>query len=127
MKKSMSLLQQNALDHSIVLNKGVEVKYLDDMNMVNKSIVFVDLYENGVIPYILMECMARNTPILINRFPYIEEYLGNSYPLYYTNLDEIKELVNENSIQKTINYMKCIERFDINTYMIHFCNIKIYL
>lgn len=127
MKKSMSLLQQNALDHSIVLNKGVEVKYLDDMNMVNKSIVFVDLYENGVIPYILMECMARNTPILINRFPYIEEYLGSAYPLYYTNLDEIKELVNETSVQKTINYMKCIERFDITTYMIHFCNIKIYL
>ena len=115
MKQSMSLLQQNALDHSIVLNKGVSVKYADDMNIVNKSIVFVDLYENGVIPSILMECIARNTPILINRFPYIEEYLGSAYPLYYTNLDEIKELVNENSIQKTINYMKCINRVNINS------------
>ncbi len=30
----------------------------------------------------------RGTPLLVNRLPAVEEYLGTGYPLYYSDLDD---------------------------------------
>ena len=32
--------------------------------------------------------MARNTPLLVNRLPAIEEYLGKEYPFFYETAEE---------------------------------------
>lgn len=34
----------------------------------------------------VVECLARGTPLLVNRLPAVEEYLGHDYPLYYHDL-----------------------------------------
>jgi len=34
----------------------------------------------------VIECIARTTPILINRLPALEEYLGPDYPLFFDDL-----------------------------------------
>ena len=34
----------------------------------------------------VVECLARGTPLLVNRLPAVEEYLGTDYPLFYADL-----------------------------------------
>lgn len=34
----------------------------------------------------VVECLARATPLLVNRLPAVEEYLGRDYPLYFDDL-----------------------------------------
>ena len=66
----------------------------------------------------LLECIVRNTPIIVNKHPAVVELLGENYPLYYTNslnyLDLnlfINELLkNSNIIRKTHNYLKKIDK-----------------
>ena len=43
---------------------------------------------NGVI-----DCIARNTPILVNKHPAVVEYLGADYPLYYEDASAIPGLL----------------------------------
>ncbi len=55
--------------------------------LLSENIAFLDLYgasaNNAVI-----ECIARGTPLLVNPLPAVREYLGNSYPLYYSSYEE---------------------------------------
>jgi len=56
-------------------------------NLLSSAAVFLDLYDVAACNVIL-ECIIRNTPILVNRLPAAVEYLGEDYPLYYENLEE---------------------------------------
>jgi hypothetical protein len=47
-----------------------------------ENIVFIDLYDASANNAVI-ECLARTTPILVNRLSAVEEYLGRDYPLYY--------------------------------------------
>lgn len=69
------------------------ISYLADHRydeLLSENIVFVNLYDasgnNTVI-----ECIARNAPILINPLEAVKEYLGDGYPLYYDSLEEAAE------------------------------------
>ncbi len=43
---------------------------------------------------VVVECIARKTPLIVNRIPAIEEYLGVDYPLYYEFIERFpSELV----------------------------------
>lgn len=53
----------------------------------SKNIVFCDLIDSSA-NNVIIECIVRNTPLLINRLPAIEEYLGEDYPFYFSTLDE---------------------------------------
>jgi hypothetical protein len=58
---------------------------------------FIWLYDssanNGVI-----ECIARGTPLLINRHPAVVEYLGEDYPGFCDNLDEVSAKLNDDTV-----------------------------
>ena len=41
----------------------------------------------------VVECIARNTPILINRLPASEEYLGKDYPFFFNDIDHASSLL----------------------------------
>jgi hypothetical protein len=58
------------------------------------NIVFVDLFDASACNAIL-ECIVRNTPIIINRLPAVVEYLGDSYPLYFKSLDEVPTILED--------------------------------
>jgi hypothetical protein len=47
-----------------------------------QNIAFVDLYDASANNAVI-ECLARGTPLLVNRLPAVEEYLATDYPLYY--------------------------------------------
>ncbi len=51
------------------------------------NIAFAFLYDASANNLVL-ECIARHTPLLINRLPPVVEYLGPKYPLYYSSYDE---------------------------------------
>jgi hypothetical protein len=55
--------------------------------ILSKNIVFLDLYDSCA-NNIIIECIARNTPILVNKQDSVTEYLGEKYPLYYNSIDE---------------------------------------
>ncbi len=51
------------------------------------NVAFVQL-EAASANNAVVECLARGTPLLVNRLPAVEEYLGRDYPLYYENLQD---------------------------------------
>jgi GMP synthase-like glutamine amidotransferase len=58
--------------------------------LLSESIVFLDLYGSSANNAII-ECIARGTPLLVNRLPAVEEYLGADYPLFYSSHEEAAE------------------------------------
>ena len=55
--------------------------------LLSKNLVFLNLFDSSA-NNVIIECMARNTPLLVNRLPAIEEYLGKEYPFFYETAEE---------------------------------------
>lgn len=76
---------------------------LSDINVIDKlkndeydklltnNILFINLIDASAVNTII-ECIIRNTPILVNRHPAIVELLGDKYPLFYENTDDYHKL-----------------------------------
>jgi hypothetical protein len=60
--------------------------------LLQQSVVFTDLVDASA-NNVVLDCIARATPLVINRHPAAEEYLGREYPLFYGSLDEAAELL----------------------------------
>uniref|UniRef100_A0A6C0ICC1 Polysaccharide pyruvyl transferase domain-containing protein n=1 Tax=viral metagenome TaxID=1070528 RepID=A0A6C0ICC1_9ZZZZ len=61
------------------------LEYVDNHmydSLLTKNIVFLNLVDGSAINT-LLECVIRNTPIIVNRHPAVVEVLGNDYPFYY--------------------------------------------
>lgn len=56
-------------------------------DLLAENIVFIHLYDASANNTIV-ECIARATPLLVNPLPAVVEYLGETYPFYFTDLDE---------------------------------------
>ena len=55
--------------------------------LLSRNIVFFYLYDASASNAII-ECIARNTPLLVNPIEPVQEYLGSDYPFYYQSLEE---------------------------------------
>jgi hypothetical protein len=62
--------------------------------LLTKNIVFLPL-KCATACATLVDCIARNTPVIVPRLPAVEEYLGPDYPLYYATDREAGELMND--------------------------------
>ena len=101
----MEYLANLANDSSIEIIEHLENNEYDQL--LTKNIVFIQLHEASAVNT-LIECVVRNTPIVINKLPAIVEVLGSDYPLFYNNLDEATNIINYKNIMSTIQ----IEEFD---------------
>jgi len=56
----------------------------------------------------ILEHLMTHTPIIVNRLPSIEEYLGSDYPMYYENIssDPDRFLLNRSFIHDVSKYLK---------------------
>ena len=73
--------------------------------MLTENIVFLNLYDSSANNTII-ECIARNTPILVNPLAAVKEYLGESYPFYFDSLEEAVEKVQDDDlVYKTHRYL----------------------
>lgn len=78
------------------------------------TVQFIDLVDasanNGVL-----ECIIRNTPILISKHPAVMEYLGHDYPLYFSNLEEANNKINDlKLIISAHEYLKSMDKHFIS-------------
>lgn len=96
--------------------------------LLSKNVVFLELKDSSANNTIL-ECIIRNTPIIINRLPAVEEYLGKEYPLFYSNAEEAEELVNNiEKIKQSHEYLKNIDKnvFSYQYFLNSIVNSNIY-
>ncbi|MGE0449788.1 MAG: glycosyltransferase family 2 protein [Vicinamibacterales bacterium] len=49
-----------------------------------RNIVYLELYDSSA-NNVIVECLARATPVLVNPLPAVVEYLGPEYPFYFTS------------------------------------------
>ena len=86
--------------------------------MLTENIVFINLVDASAINTVI-ECIVRNTPIIVNNHPAVIELLGPKYPLYFnTNyksyFDMNKEvydlLLTPNNISKAYKYLNNIDK-----------------
>ena len=77
--------------------------------LLSKNIVIVNLFDAAANNTIL-ECIVRNTPMLVNRIEGVIDYLGEDYPLYFDNLDEINSLLDVRKIKEAHLYLKKMDK-----------------
>ena len=101
---------------NLVTNNSVKV--IDMVNadeydkLLANNIVFINLLDAGANTTIV-ECIARRTPILVNRVGGVCEYLGKDYPFYYETLEEAqKKLSDLDLIHETTEYLSSDELQD---------------
>lgn len=96
--------------------------------ILTNNIIFINLVDASAINT-LIECIVRNTPIIINKHPAVVELLGEHYPLYYTNNQEMSiqvfNLIKYKNIKKAHQCLKKINKkdYDINTFIAKFNNL----
>lgn len=80
-----------------------------DKTFIN-TIQFIDL-EDGSANNGVIECIQRNTPLLIRKHPAVIEYLGKDFPFYFSSLEEADMKINNVSIIKdTHAYLKNMDK-----------------
>ncbi len=90
------------------INSVQVLEYLDNDeydNMMINSIIFVDFIECSAANTII-ECIARCCPIVTNKIKPVVEYLGEDYPLYFTNIDDVDKLLTIDNIRKAHTYLQ---------------------
>ncbi|MEM0354268.1 MAG: DUF5672 family protein [Thermoplasmata archaeon] len=107
------LLQCDIFREKYKNRPDVEIKYIDDYNeyntLISKNIVLCHSL-GGNTSNAILEFIAKNIPIIVNKHPAIEEYLGTNYPLYFNNIDEIPNMLNENKIMAAYEYLKNMDK-----------------
>jgi hypothetical protein len=76
------------VNDSVALMDRVDDDTFDQL--LSDNVVFLDLFDASANNSVV-ECLVRNTPLVVNRLPAVVEYLGEDYPLYYATLDEAAE------------------------------------
>lgn len=95
-------LTPDDLKSTVVMHYTKTFEEYDDF--LSKNLVFVDLFDAAANNTVL-ECIIRNTPIIINKIEGIVDYLGDGYPLYYTHLNEVASLMNPAKIIEAHEYL----------------------
>jgi sulfotransferase family protein len=74
--------------------------------LLTENVAFIHLYDASANNAVI-ECIVRNTPLLVNPIPPVIEYLGTGYPLYFSSLDEAaSKLSNTALILQAHEYLK---------------------
>lgn len=81
-------------------NSVTVIEHLDNYNydkLLSENIVFLNL-KDASATNTLIECILRNTPIIVNPITPVIEILGADYPLYYNNYYEISKLLDNQDL-----------------------------
>ncbi|KAI8822783.1 hypothetical protein BJ741DRAFT_655112 [Chytriomyces cf. hyalinus JEL632] len=105
-----------SIDETVTLLSKLDNDAYDELLMTN--VVFLNLIDAGAVNTIL-ECIVRNTPVVVNWLPGVEEYLGEKYPLFYDTIDQVPGLVTLDTIDKACRYLQSMDktRFKIESFM----------
>ena len=128
-KISEQRLYNNLFYNKIVTNNKefIEIKktllntYISNFEEYDKimssSIVLIPLY-NASANNSILEIIITNTPAFITRLPANQEYLGENYPLFYNDINEVNNILNNRELFnkkyiETYNYLKNMDKSDL--------------
>lgn len=125
----------NAFDYSkinLLFNTNSSVDYIERLDnekydeLLSENLVFLNLFDSSANNTVV-ECIARSTPLIINRLRSLENYLGFDYPLFYENLKDASLLINDNKkIFLAHEHLKNINKIKPNYFLNSIYNSKIY-
>lgn len=79
-------------------------------HLLKKNIVFIELIDASAVNTVI-ECIVRNTPILVNKLPAVVEYLGEGYPLFYNDIQHAHDLLsNKKKILQAHKYLRKLDK-----------------
>jgi hypothetical protein len=117
-------------ENQLIKDLHKDLKYtIDSVNIINhlsneeydellsRNVVFINLHDASAVNTVI-ECIIRNTPIIINKTEFTVEMLGEHYPLFYNNYSdnfyetnsEVKKLLKYNNILKAHLYLKFLDK-----------------
>lgn len=125
--EGIEVKREDVLDFLESVEVLQELKNGEYDKLLSNSVVFLDLVDASTANTIL-ECIVRETPLLLNRIPPTVELMGEGYPLFYSSIEEAAEVLNFQNIQRAYEYMKTIDRekYRIDSFVESFLNSKIY-
>lgn len=95
-------------DKSVIIIEKLNNDEYD--TLLSENIVFLNLIDCSAVNTVL-EILVRNTPLLVNRHPAVEEILGVNYPGFYINLTHaIFILSNVKKITEITNYIQALDK-----------------
>jgi hypothetical protein len=108
---------------NVAFDDTVEIRRLesnDDYDMfVRHNIVIIDLWAAGANNAVL-EGLALHTPFLIRKLDGPIEYLGEDYPLFFSDLDEVQYWLDNEYVlgEKMIEAHRYLQQLDTRAYTI---------
>lgn len=108
-KYSQGVIELLTFNHNSVsiLEKLSNVEY---DNLLAENIVFLNLVDCSAVNTVI-ECVVRNTPLIVNRHPALEELLGKEYPGFYNTLLEASMMcVSLVAIEKINSYLQTLDK-----------------
>ena len=97
--------------------------------LISENIIIINLYDSSANNTVI-ECIVRNTPLLVNSIEPVVEYLGKDYPLYFSSLAEAAEKAEDfDLVYKAHQYMlnhPLKEKLKGNYFLESFVNSEIY-
>jgi hypothetical protein len=104
-------IDKKKLKSSVLMHYTNTFQEYDEL--LSKNIVFIDLFDAAANNTIL-ECIIRNTPIIVNKLSPIIDYLGEDYPLYFNELNEVPDLLINEKILDAHNYLTKINKDELS-------------
>lgn len=101
--------------------KDASVSIIDNLSndrydqLLASNIVFLNLVDCSTVNTVI-ECVVRNTPLIVNRHPAIEELLGKGYPGFYSCLIEASMISTD--LEKIKEISTYLERLDKTDYLL---------
>lgn len=105
-----------SLPSTLILDNEISIDFFENDEdydeEISKNIIFVDYLDVSASKTIL-ECITRNTPIVVNKLEAVVEYLGENYPLYYKSLDDVPTLLCLEKIEAAHEYLKNMDKEEL--------------
>ena len=89
-----------------------EIPAVNDLEydqLLSQNVVFVELF-SATANNTVIECIARNTPIVINRHAGPEYYLGPEYPLFYDDFESLHAFITVDRVLAAHEYLAAMEK-----------------
>ncbi|MCI0364501.1 MAG: NPCBM/NEW2 domain-containing protein [Phycisphaerales bacterium] len=77
--------------------------------LLSQNVVLTEVFDSSA-NNVIIECIARNTPVIVNRHPAVIEYLGADYPLLFDAIEEVPDLLGPERILAAHRYLAGLEK-----------------
>lgn len=82
--------------------------------LLSSSVVLSMLYATSA-NNVVIECIARSTPLIVNPLPAVVEYLGEDYPLYAETIRAANKLLSDpQRVRAAHQYLSAIDKADLS-------------